>query len=215
MRIVISGTVGIGKSTTSNEFVKRLREMGKDVSFLKEETVDSPYLSYYYDSPADWAFVAQIDFLLGRFKQWLTDERDRAKAGKKHITVYDRHFLDDYVFAELHTIKNNISNFNSLTYQALYKELLEKMSKMDSKPTYFVMLKAPIDVVMSRLNKRGREEEKEVDLKYWEDLYNNYYNRSAFQNHFKSNSKNFIEIDTTDKSTKEIVDEIIEKCKIK
>ena len=34
MRIVISGTVGIGKSTTSSLLVKRLQEKGYDVSFI-------------------------------------------------------------------------------------------------------------------------------------------------------------------------------------
>jgi deoxyadenosine/deoxycytidine kinase len=85
---------------------------------------------------------------------------------KDMITVYDRHFLDDYVFAELHSIKQNISMYNSLTYQAVYKELLEKMAKMDARPDYFVMLKAPLDTVLGRLRSRGREEEAEVDLEY-------------------------------------------------
>jgi len=53
MRIVISGTVGIGKSTTSNLLVKTLEEKGYDVSFLNEETVESVYLDYYYQSPAE------------------------------------------------------------------------------------------------------------------------------------------------------------------
>ena len=214
MRIVISGTVGIGKSTTSDALVKRLKEMGYDVNYLTEEAAESIYLKYFYDEPVNWAFVAQLDFLLGRFKQWLGDEESREK-NPNLITVYDRHFLDDYVFAELHSIKANISMYNSLTYQSVYKELLEKMAKMDARPDYFVMLSAPLETVLERLKSRGREEEIEVDIEYWKDLYNNYYKRPMFQNHFNSNSKNYLDIATMDKNTDEIVDEILEKAGIK
>jgi deoxyadenosine/deoxycytidine kinase len=53
MRIVISGTVGIGKSTTTKLLVNKLNEMGYEVSHLDEETVDSIYLDYYYKAPQD------------------------------------------------------------------------------------------------------------------------------------------------------------------
>jgi deoxyadenosine/deoxycytidine kinase len=53
MRIVISGTVGIGKSTTTQALVQRLKDMGHNVHHLDEETVESIYLKYFYDEPAD------------------------------------------------------------------------------------------------------------------------------------------------------------------
>ncbi|RKX66802.1 MAG: hypothetical protein DRP42_02395 [Tenericutes bacterium] len=82
------------------------------------------------------------------------------------MTVYDRHFIDDYVFAELHTIKQNISQFNSLTYQAVYKELLEKLSKKDARPDFFILLTAPLETIIDRLKGRGRGEELDVDMDY-------------------------------------------------
>ncbi len=210
MRIVVSGTVGVGKSTVSNLLVEKLKENNKNVNFLNEETVDSIYLQHYYDEPQEWAFIAQLDFLLGRFKQWLTDEKRRRELNdKNYVTVYDRHFLDDYVFAELHTIKKNISVFNSLTYQAVYKELTEKMQGLDAKPDYFFLLEGNLDVIMDRLKGRGRNEETDVDMEYWRDLYNNYYERPVFQNHFKKNTKKVIKIDTNNKTPEQIVEEMM------
>lgn len=210
MRIVISGTVGIGKSTTSEMVVKKLKEKGYDVNFLNEETVDSVYLDFYYKEPQNWAFISQIDFLLGRFKQWLNDEKSREHNNSdKRITLYDRHFLDDYVFAELHTIKENISMFNSLTYQAIYKELTEKMQRLDARPDYFFLLEAPLDVIIKRLEGRGRTEEQNVNIEYWKDLYHNYYVRPMFKNHFQNNVKNFVKIETSNKVPEEISDEIL------
>ena len=56
--------------------------------------------------------------------------------------------------------------YNSLTYQAVYKELLEKMAKTDARPDHFILLEAPLDTVMGRLKGRGRNEESDVDLEY-------------------------------------------------
>ncbi len=212
MRIVISGTVGVGKSTVSNllkDELEKRKDLTDKVNFLNEETVESVYLDYYYKKPSDWAFVAQLDFLLGRFKQWLTDERERENSKKNITTIYDRHFLDDYVFAELHTIKKNISAMNSITYQTIYKELTEKMNSLDAKPDYFILLTGSFDVIIDRLKGRGREEEKSVNTEYWTDLYNNYYTRPLFQSHFSKNSKNMIKINTDNKKPEDIVKEII------
>jgi len=52
MRIVISGTVGVGKSTAAEALAKKIEEKGYTVNFLKEGTVDSPYLGDYYEEPA-------------------------------------------------------------------------------------------------------------------------------------------------------------------
>lgn len=210
MRIVVSGTVGVGKSTVSKLLVEKFKKETKsDVNFLNEETVDSIYLQYYYESPQEWAFIAQLDFLLGRFKQWLTDEKKRKEDKKKDfVTIYDRHFLDDYIFAELHTIKKNISVFNSITYQAIYKELTDKMNKMEARPDLFFLLEGNFNTIMDRLKGRGRNEEADVNVEYWTDLYNNYYIRPVFQNHFEQNTKKVIKIDTNNKTPEQITEEM-------
>ncbi len=99
---------------------------------------------------------------------------------------------------------------NSLAYQSIYKEIIAKMKEMDAAPDYFILLKAPLDVIVDRFRKRNRLEEREVDMDYWEQLYHNYYERPLFKHHFKTNTKNIIEINTEDKTPAEIVSEIIE-----
>lgn len=216
MRIVISGTVGVGKSTVSNLLFEELKK-NNQLNLLKEETVRSIYLDYYYRNPQEWAFISQLDFLLGRFKQWLLDEKKREtfakNSNKNYITIYDRHFLDDYVFAELHTIKENISNINSITYQAIYKELIDKMNFLKARPNYFFLLTADFDIVIKRLKERNRKTEQDVDLKYWQDLYHNYYQRPMIQNHFKRNVEKMIIIDTANKTPEKVKEEIISYLK--
>lgn len=216
MRIVISGTVGVGKTTTIKELISRLELKGYEVNFLKEKTVNSPYLVHFYKEPAKWAFIAQLDFLMERFKEWLIDEKKRqSNPGDKSITIYDRHFIDDYLFAELHSIKENISHINSVVYQAIYKELLDKLNDFKANPDFFFLLEADLSTIVKRLYDRGREEEKETNEEYWKELYNSYYIKPKFKYHFKRYSKKVILIDTENKSPEQVVDNILIEMRIK
>ncbi len=215
MRIVISGTVGVGKSTTTLELVKQLRAKGWTVNHLNEETADSPYLSHYYDEPQKWAFLAQIDFLMERFKQWLVDEKKRStQEGEKVITIYDRHIIDDYIFAELHSIKESISNFNSLAYQVIYKEVLEKLLDSNTQPDFFFLLEADLSTIVKRLHSRGRAEEMETTEDYWRDLYESYYIKPKFKYHFEKNVKKMVNVDTENLTTDQIVKNILKEMNI-
>ncbi len=215
MRIVISGTVGVGKSTTTSELINKLQDKGWTVNHINEETADSPYLAHYYDEPQKWAFLAQIDFLMERFKQWLVDEKKRKNQDKeKLITVYDRHVIDDYIFAELHSIKENITHFNSLAYQVIYKEILEKILESNSEPDYFFILEADLSTIVRRLKKRGRVEEQDTDESYWQDLYDSYYKKPKFKYHFEKNSKKVININTENLTPEQTADKIIKEMNI-
>ncbi|NQX83433.1 MAG: deoxynucleoside kinase [Mycoplasmataceae bacterium] len=216
MRIVISGTVGVGKSTTTDLLVKTLRDKGYEVNHIKENTVVSPYLTYFYTEPSKWAFIAQLDFLIERFKQWLIDEKKRSKStNKKLITIYDRHFIDDYIFAELHSIKENISQINSIVYQTVYKELLDKLIDADAKPDFFFLLEADLSTIVERLKKRGRKIEVNTEEEYWKELYDSYYIKPKFKYHFNKYSKKVLPINTENKDSTKIVSEIITKMNIK
>lgn len=217
MRIVVSGTVGVGKSTTSEQLVKKLEEKGYKVHFLTEETAVSPYLVHFYSEPEKWGFLAQTDFLMERFKQWMLDENFRKEEeakGEKVITVYDRHIIDDYIFAELNSIKQNISSIHSITYQVIYKELIEKITETDSIPDFLFLLKADLSTIVKRLKGRGRSAEMDTDEEYWRDLYDSYYLKPKFKNHFNKNTRKVVEIDTENISTEDIVENIIKELNI-
>jgi deoxyadenosine/deoxycytidine kinase len=49
MKIVISGTTGIGKSTTVNFIKKYYQQKGKKVCVIGELVVDNPYFDLYFD----------------------------------------------------------------------------------------------------------------------------------------------------------------------
>ncbi|RKX66795.1 MAG: hypothetical protein DRP42_02400 [Tenericutes bacterium] len=49
MKIVISGTTGVGKSTTVNLLKSKLEQEGKTVEIVGELVADSPYFDLYFN----------------------------------------------------------------------------------------------------------------------------------------------------------------------
>lgn len=209
MKIVISGTVGVGKSTITKQLKEKLSEKNDNVFLYKElQETTNPLLVEYYRNRNEWAYITQIDFLLSRFKSAIEEEVNQAE-DKKRIAIFDRHFLDDYIFANMPSAKEDMSAFQLNQYFVLNEHLTEKLAKK-SRADVFVLLTADFETVIERVKKRGRDEEKEVDIAYWTQLYNIYYKDPKIQKYLKDNSKKFHVINTTDKKIEEIVKEIME-----
>ena len=62
--IVISGNIGVGKTTLSEIISKKF-----NWELQLEEVKDNPYLDDFYKSMNDWSFHLQIFFLNSRFNQ--------------------------------------------------------------------------------------------------------------------------------------------------
>lgn len=211
MRIVISGTVGVGKSTTTRLLIDDLRDKDLFVNHLDEKTANSIYLPYYYNNPESWAFVSQVDFLMERFKQWMIDEVVREEVQEEVISIYDRHIIDDFIFSNLESVKESISFNQTSTYHSLYKELSKKIDQKNSKPDYLILLTADIETIVKRLHCRGREAELETNVSYWQELYDKYYNDIVYQKHFKNNAKNVLVIDTENLTPEEVKNKILKE----
>ncbi|BDV02392.1 MAG: deoxyadenosine kinase [Candidatus Hepatoplasma vulgare] len=207
MKIIISGMVGVGKSTISenlyNYFIKNNNRNLK-IGFLKELQFENPYLDFFYKERCEWSFLIQIDFLLERYKKLIIEDKKN-----NDITIFDRHFLDDYIFANSDSIKEDITNIHLNIYLELNKYLSSTISEND-RPDYFFLLKAEYNEIINRINKRGRSFEKSSDLnKYWKSMYKVYYENKLVQEYLLRNTKNFIIIDAN-KSEKEILNEILD-----
>lgn len=208
MKIIISGTTGVGKSTTVESLKKKLEDKGKKVIVKGELVLDSPYFQLYFNNLSEWGMLAQLDFLLERFRQYVSVDNELENLTNNTVVIFDRHFLEDLAFAELKWVRENTSIFLSNTYLVIYKELLKKLiffKKID----YFILLKASFDTVMERMVNRGREIEQTFHEKYWQDLYYRYYSKKNYRKTFKEHTKHFVEIDTDDFNPDETANNII------
>lgn len=202
MKIVISGTVGVGKSTISKELQKHLQSRNEDVFLMEEIMEDDPYLKRYYENRPAWSYLIQLNFVMGRFN-------NAFKAGQiEGYKIFDRHFLDDFIIASMPFVKDDMPMPMWSSYYYLNKALSERL-KESAKVDYFFLLKADFEEVLKRVEGRGRESEKTVDVEYWRDMYNQYYENEEVQNYIKNNVENLVVIDANSNDTDEIVKEIL------
>ncbi|AHK22564.1 Deoxyadenosine/deoxycytidine kinase [Candidatus Hepatoplasma crinochetorum Av] len=207
MKIVISGTTGVGKSTTVNNLKNYYQRKGKKVIIMGEILIESPYFDLYFNDFINWSFLAQIDFLFERFHQFIEVEQ-KYKNDKNIIIIYDRHFIEDKIFSELRLIKKTRSDKLGKAYKQIYNSMLDKINLFE-KPDFFIVLRASFDVIMKRMEKRNREQEKKFDREYWQDLYYRYYAKKANKDIFRKYSKKYLELDTDYLAINEVTKKII------
>lgn len=206
MKIVISGTTGVGKSTTVNLLKDILENQhNKKVVLFDELVVNSPFIDLFFKSLTDWSFLAQLDFLMVRFNQYI--ESLNIPEDKNTIIIFDRSFLEDLIFINLEKIKLERSQMQTNIILTLYNILVDSVE--GNQFDYFLQLKASFDTIEERLKMRGRKIEELVNRTYWQDLYYKYYSKKEYEEIFRKNSKKLVKISTDYKKPSQVVDRII------
>ena len=175
LRIGIIGNIGVGKST----FVEALKspELSKilltcfptlessDEIHTFQEEFDPMVLDAFYKDPSTTAFMAQIEFLNGRLRRQAKIDQARG------IILEDRTIFEDYhVFGKAQKILGHMSEEEFRAYQRSYNLLTEHIDQ----PDLVIYLRANTDILLERIQKRGRESEKLVTFEYL-DLINKLY----------------------------------------
>ena len=150
--IVVAGNIGAGKTSLTERLGSRL---GWETAF--ESVSDNPYLPDFYADMRAWSFHLQIFFLGHRSNQYLDLARSERSA------ILDRSIYEDaYIFARaLH----HLGNLNERDYLA-YRRVFELLVSTLPPPNLLINLKAPIDVLMERIRRRGRDIESGITADY-------------------------------------------------
>ncbi len=147
--IVISGLIGVGKST----FAKSLAEhLGYRAIF--EPVSENPYLADFYKDPKKWAYPMQ---------EWLKHRRFAAyqfaawgiRFGEFKGVVMDRSIHEDTVFAEINQKIGTIHPRNWATYLQGFQDFQIFLPE----PDVYVYLDADPETCHARILKRARPEE--------------------------------------------------------
>jgi deoxyguanosine kinase len=159
--IAVEGPIGAGKTTLATLLVERLG--GRLVA---EPYAENPFLAPFYEDRRKHAFQTQIFFLLSRFQQQQTlFQQDLFN----QVTVADYLFAKDRIFATLNLDPNEL---------ALYEQVYSLLGARTVKPDLVVYLQARVDVLLSRVRRRGREMERRLDADYLDRLstaYNDFF----------------------------------------
>lgn len=179
--ITIAGNVGAGKST----FTKLIGEkLGFETHFEKVE--GNPYLEDFYQDQKKWGFHLQLYFLAQRFKQ----QKEIEANGLNNIQ--DRSIYEDVeIFARNLFESGKMDKRDYITYRDLFNDMVPHLKK----PDLMIYLDGSIDTILQRINKRGRDMEKIVDISYWSNLHNRY---ERWINEYKESPILFVDIDKVD-----------------
>ena len=159
--IVISGNIGVGKTTLSEIISKKF-----NWELQLEEVKDNPYLDDFYKSMTDWSFHLQIFFLNSRFNQI------QKISESNNVVIQDRSIYEDFeVFTKTLNDSGVLMDREFNNYKRLYNTILKYIEEPD---LLIYLRNLNIDKIISNIEKRSRKFEKAIDKDYLKKL-NLYY----------------------------------------
>ena len=154
--IGIAGNIGVGKTTFTSFLAKEFQ-----LKDIYESVTDNPYLSDFYSDMHRWSFNLQIYFLHHRFSSII----DISKS--ENGFVQDRTIYEDVeIFSRNLVDMGYMDNRDWDTYSDLFKN----MTKFLKSPDLIIYLKADLDTILERINKRSRDYEATIDPEYLKRL---------------------------------------------
>jgi deoxyadenosine kinase len=149
--ITISGLIGAGKTTLTNQLSK---ELGWNI--IQEPVETNPYLDLFYTDMNKYGFAMQIYFLNHRFEQ------EQKNIWNKNHTIQDRSMWEDIIFATMLNKNGKISDIDYSTYKQLYCNMVNFIKK----PSKILYLDVTPETALKRIKERNRDCEKNIDIEY-------------------------------------------------
>jgi len=158
--VLVAGNIGAGKTSLTERLAAR---MGWLAAY--ESVADNPYLPDFYADMRAWSFHLQVFFLGHRAAQ------HKALALDSRSAIIDRSIYEDaFIFARA---LFEIGNMTERDY-ASYRQLFDLVVAQLPPPDLLIYLRAPVSVLMGRIQKRGRDIESSITADYL-SLLDRYY----------------------------------------
>jgi len=148
--IAVEGPIGAGKSSLAEILAEEL-----SARIIRESPEENPFLGAFYKDRRRHAMSAQLFFLLQRYAQ--QGELAQGDLFSRGGVVSDYLFAKDRLFALLNL---------SVDEMALYDRIYQMLKVRTVTPDLVVYLQARTDVLLDRIRKRGRPEEKPIRADY-------------------------------------------------
>ncbi|HEY3250389.1 MAG TPA: deoxynucleoside kinase [Ignavibacteria bacterium] len=161
--IAIEGAIGAGKTSVAEKLAAKL-----NARLILEKFEENPFLEKFYNNPEEYAFRAQLFFLLERYNQL-------QQLHQKEL--FQSYIVSDYIFE-----KDKIFAYMNLNDDELkiYEQVSAALDKNIATPDLVVFLQSSVDRLMQNIRIRDREIEKGITREYIENLneaYNYFFSR--------------------------------------
>ena len=158
--IVLSGTIGAGKTTLAEMLGKHL-----DSKVFYESVDDNPILPLFYKDQKKYAFLLQVYFLNRRLA-------DIKAASDNKLNIMDRSIFEDRLFFQMMADQGTATNTEVEIYQSLLSNMMEKIGDAESKdPALLIYIHVSFETMLARIKMRGREYEQIENEDYLYDYY--------------------------------------------
>lgn len=176
--IVVEGVIGVGKTSLTKLLAT------KTSGRLNLEVVEeNPFLSDFYQDRSAFAFQTQIFFLLSRYRQ---------QQNLFQHDLFSSTLISDYLFAKDRIFANLNLSDEELT---LYSQLAGILEQRVRTPDLVIYLQARTEVLLQRIQWRGRAFEQDMDAGYLDALNGAY---SYFFHHYKDSPLLVVNTDNLD-----------------
>jgi deoxyguanosine kinase len=155
--IVIEGPIGAGKTSLAQRMAERFQ-----ANLLLENADANPFLHKFYQDAPRYALPTQLFFLFQRANQ--VQELAQPDLFERP-TVADFLLGKDPLFARL--------TLNDDEYH-LYQQIYNHLQPQTPAPDLVICLQAPVETLMERIRRRGRDYERDISEHYLRRLAESY-----------------------------------------
>jgi deoxyadenosine/deoxycytidine kinase len=156
--ITIEGNIGAGKTTLAHLLSKHY-----NARLILEGFADNPFLTKFYENPAQFAFPVELFFMAERYKQLkdLLQQKDLFN----DLTISDYLFTKCLLFAKV-TLPDDEFRLYQRLFDIIHQQLIQ--------PEIVVYLHAPVSKLQQNIKRRNRSYEQAIPDEYLFNLQETY-----------------------------------------
>ena len=158
--LVVEGNIGVGKTTLSKKLSTDLNK-----NLILEEFKENPFLDKFYKDPKRYALNLELTFLIDRCRQ-LNDFKNQMDLFKPGV-VFDYDIFKSLIFAGV--------TLSEVDFK-LFRDIYYFMTKDLYKSNLVIYLLQKTEKLLSNINSRGRDYEKDISKDYLDKINNAYIN---------------------------------------